>query len=301
MRSSSLKTMTLLAALAVILIGALLVAGCTSTSDGPATTTPASGTTVPTDGAASGRLSVTGSTTVLPVAQALAERFMELNPNADIQISGGGSSVGITSVGEGTAEIGMSSRDLKEAERSKYPALRPVAIARDGIVMIVNPSNTVPALTIEQVRDIYAGTVTNWQQVGGADRPIVPIGRDSAAGTREVFTEKIMGTTNTTPTMLEKNSNGAIQSSVAPNPSAIGYVGLGYVDATVRAVDLSVNGTAVAPTIGNVVGGQYPLARELSFVTNGEATGLAQEFIAFALGDEGQGIVEDEGFVSVTA
>jgi phosphate transport system substrate-binding protein len=101
MRSSSLKTMTLLAALAVILIGALLVAGCTSTSDGPATTTPASGTTVPTDGAASGRLSVTGSTTVLPVAQALAERFMELNPNADIQISGGGSSVGITSVGRG--------------------------------------------------------------------------------------------------------------------------------------------------------------------------------------------------------
>jgi phosphate transport system substrate-binding protein len=195
----------------------------------------------------------------------------------------------------------MSSRDLKEAERSKYPALRPVAIARDGIVMIVNPSNTVPALTIEQVRDIYAGTVTNWQQVGGADRPIVPIGRDSAADTREVFTEKIMGTTNTTPTMLEKNSNGAIQSSVAPNPSAIGYVGLGYVDSSVRAVDLSVNGTAVAPTIENVVGEQYPLARELSFVTNGEATGLAQEFLAFALGDEGQRIVEEEGFVSVTA
>jgi phosphate transport system substrate-binding protein len=292
--------MALMTGLAIVLIGALLVAGCTSTSDGPATTTQTSGTPPHTTGTASGRLSVTGSTTVLPVAQALAEQFMTLNPNADIQISGGGSSVGITSVGEKTAEIGMSSRELKADEKAKYPALRPTEIARDGIVMIVNPSNTMPSLTIEQIRGIYAGTTTNWQQVGGSDRPVVAIGRDSASGTREFFNEKVMGTMNTMPTMLEKNSNGAIQTAVGQNPNAIGYVGLGFVDATVRAVPLSVNGTTVAPTVENVVGGTYPLARDLYFVTNGEATGLAKEFIDFALSSEGQQIVEREGFVSIT-
>ncbi|NLX48560.1 MAG: phosphate ABC transporter substrate-binding protein [Methanospirillum sp.] len=281
--------------LAAVVIGALLVAGCTGTGE---TATPAP--TGPPGGPA-GRLSVTGSTTVLPVAQALAERYMDLNSGADIQVSGGGSSVGIAAVGEKTAEIGMASRGLKDAETAKYAALEPVAIARDGIAVIVHPSNAVAHLTLDQVREIYAGNVTNWKDVGGQDRQIVAIGRDSASGTREFFTEKVMGTTSTTATMLEKNSNGAIQSSVAPNPGAIGYVGLGYLDATVRAVPLQVDGTAVEPSIETVADGRYPVARELYFVTSGGATGLAQEFIAFALSGEGQQIVEKEGFIPVAA
>lgn len=299
------STLFLLGLVAVV-IGALLVAGCTGTG-GTATPTPTAapsttenaGSFVPSG--ASGKISVTGSTTVLPIAQALAERYMDLNLGADIQVSGGGSSVGVTVVGEKTAEIGMASRELKDAETTKFTALKPIAIARDGIAVIVHPSNAVAHLTLDQVRAIYAGTVTNWKDVGGQDRQIVAIGRDSASGTREFFTEKVMGTTNTAATMLEKNSNGAIQSSVAPNPSAIGYVGLGYLDATVRAVPLSVDGTDVAPTLENVVNGRYPVARELYFVTSGEATGLAQDFIAFALSSEGQQIVEKEGFIPVAA
>ena len=297
------STLFLLGLVAVV-IGALLVAGCTGTG----TTTTASPTPTAADGAdsfvpsgATGRISVTGSTTVLPIAQALAERYMDLNQGADIRISGGGSSVGVAAVGEKTAGIGMASRELKEAETAKYPALKPIAIARDGIAVIVHPSNTVPHLTLDQVRGIYAGNVTNWKDVGGQDQQIVAIGRDSASGTREFFTEKVMGTTNTTATMLEKNSNGAIQSSVAPNPGAIGYVGLGYVDATVRAVPLSVDGTTVEPSIENVIDDRYPVARELYFVTSGDATGLARDFIAFALSDEGQQIVEKEGFIPVAA
>ncbi len=297
------STLFLLGLVAVV-IGALLVAGCTGNTATPTpTAAPAiadgTGSFVPSG--ATGTISVTGSTTVLPIAQALAERYMDLNQGADIQISGGGSSVGVASVGEKTAEIGMASRELKDAETAKFAALKPIAIARDGIAVIVHPSNTVPHLTLDQVRGIYAGNVTNWKDVGGQDQQIVAIGRDSASGTREFFTEKVMGSTNTTATMLEKNSNGAIQSSIGPNPSAIGYVGLGYVDATVRAVPLSVDGTTVEPSIENVVNGRYPIARELYFVTSGDATGLAQDFIAFALSDEGQQIVEKEGFISIAA
>ena len=300
MAPSILKTTAIVAALALVLTGALLVAGCTGTGDGTVTPAPTSGTESPTTGTASGRLSVSGSTTVLPIAQALAERFMALNPGADIQISAGGSSVGVSAVGEGTADIGMASRELKEAETTKYTTLVPVPIARDAIVMIVHPSNPVPPLAPGQIRDIYAGNITRWQDVGGSDAAIVLVGRDSAAGTREVFTEKIMGTVNTTPSMLEKNSNGAVQTSVAPNPGAIGYVGLGYVDATVRALDLQVNGTAVAPSVENVKSGAYPLSRELFFVTRGEATGLAKQFIDFTLSVEGQQIIEDEAFIAIT-
>ena len=221
---------------------------------------------------------------------------MVLNPYADVQVSGGGSGVGVQSAGEKTAEIGMSSRDLKDTEKTKYPGLKPIAMARDGIVMIVHPSNDVPSLTLAQIKDIYSGKAANWRDVGAKAQPIVVIGRDSASGTREFFNEKVMGNTTTTKTMLEKNSNGAIQSSVAPNPGAIGYVGMGYIDQTVRALNLSANGTEIAPTVGNVVDGSYPLSRNLYYVTNGEATGLAKDFIAFTLSPEGQAD-RDEGRV----
>ena len=323
-------------ATAVVLIGALLVAGCTGTG-GSATPTPTAapittipttavpttadatqvttaGTTVPATvtatttttgssyipGSSSGKISVTGSTTVLPIAQKLAERFMELNKNADVQISGGGSGVGVQSAGEKTAEIGMSSRELKDAEKTKYAALKAVPMARDGIVMIAHPSNDISSLSFDQIRNIYTGKAANWRDVGGRAQPIVVIGRDSASGTREFFTEKIMGKNATTASMLEKNSNGAVKSSISPNPGAIGYVGLGYIDSTVKAINLSTNGTEVQPTTENVIKGTYPLSRNLYFVTNGDATGLAKDFIDFTLSTEGQQIVEEEGFVSIT-
>ncbi len=319
-------------ATAIVLIGALLVAGCTGTG-GTATPTPtaapttltttapttAAGTQVTTTGttvaptvtattagstyipgASTGKISVTGSTTVLPIAQKLAERFMELNKNADVQISGGGSGVGVQSAGEKTAEIGMSSRELKDAEKTKYAGLKAVPMARDGIVVIVHPSNAITTISLEQIKNIYTGKAVNWKDVGSKAQPIVVIGRDSASGTREFFTEKILGKNATTASMLEKNSNGAVKSSISPNPGAIGYVGLGYIDNSVKALNLSVNGTEVQPTTENVVKGTYPLARNLYYVTNGDATGLAKDFIDFTLSPEGQKIVEEEGFVSIT-
>jgi phosphate transport system substrate-binding protein len=326
------STTLLLLGLAAGVIGALLVAGCTGNQGGSATPTPtqAPSTTVPTattatagtpiatgttasittapatvgsyvPSGATGKISVTGSTTVLPIAQALAEAYLKLNPGADVQISGGGSGVGVQAAGGKTADIGMSSRNVQEAEKAKYPTLKVIPMARDGIVMVVHPSNAVSQLSLAQIKEIYSGKVTNWKDVGGPAQPIVLIGRDAASGTREFFNSAIMGNTSTMSSMLEKNSNGAVKSSVSPNPGAIGYVGMGYVDLTVKPLNITVNGTGVQPTVSNVVTGTYPLSRQLFYLTSGEATGLAKDFIDFTLSPAGQKIVESQGFVSITA
>lgn len=244
-------------------------------------------------------IAVTGSTTVLPVAQLAADEYMRTHANADIQVSGGGSSVGVQAVGEGTADIGMASRDLKSAEKEKYPSLVKHTVAIDGIAVIVNPANAVSSLSLDQIRAIYNGTVTNWNQVGGADQEIVVVGRDSASGTREYFHEFVMQKEDFVPTQIEKNSNGAVKQTVQQTPGAIGYVGLGYVDETVKAVPVGTGGALVEATLENVRAGSYPIARELYMFTTGEPTGLAKDYIDFILSPDGQAIVEEEGFVRV--
>ncbi|MCM2466327.1 phosphate ABC transporter substrate-binding protein [Methanoculleus oceani] len=279
----------LLALLAALVIAATLFTGCTAGTDGNAD---------PAD-QFSGTLSVTGSTTVLPIAQLTAETFMAENAGADIRVSGGGSSVGVQAVGEGTADIGMASRDLKDAEKEKYPKLVRHTVAIDGIAIIVNPGNTVESLTMDQIRGIYNGTYTNWNQVGGSDQQIVVVGRDSASGTREYFQEAVMQKEDFVNTQLEKNSNGAVAQTTAQTPGAVGYVGLGYLDNTVKGLSVDVNGDAVLPTIENVKAGTYPIAREVFMFTKGEAAGLAKAYIDFILSPDGQAIVEEEGFVRV--
>ena len=274
-----------MAGLAILLALALLAAGCTQpAADGHAQT-----------------LKITGSTTVLPVAQAAADAFMKDHLNANIQVTGGGSSVGVQAVGEGIAEIGMSSRDLKPEERAKYRDLVDVAIANDGIAIIVHPSNRVPSLTMAQIKEIYAGNTTNWKDVGGPDMTIVVVGRDSASGTREFFSESVMKKQDFTPTQLEKNSNGAVKQTIAQTPGAIGYVGLGYIDADIRPVPINVNNALVEPTIANVVAKTYPIARPLIMITNGAPEGLAKTYLDYLLSPAGQAIVAEEGFVPITA
>jgi len=274
-----------LAGLALLLVLALLAAGCTQpAADGPAQT-----------------LKITGSTTVLPVAQAAADAFMKDHATANIQVSGGGSGVGVQAVGEGIAEIGMSSRDLKPEERAKNPNLVVTTIANDGIAVIVHPGNRVPALTLAQLKEIYAGTTTNWKDVGGPDMTIVVVGRDSASGTREFFSESVMKKQDFTPTQLEKNSNGAVKQTIAQTPGAIGYVGLGYIDADIRPVPINVNNALVEPTIANVVAKTYPIARPLIMITNGAPEGLAKTYLDYLLSPAGQAIVAEEGFVPITA
>jgi phosphate transport system substrate-binding protein len=266
----------------LVLVAAILSAGCTVGERTPAKTET---------------LLISGSTTVLPVAQLTAEAFMAKNPDVDLQISGGGSSVGIQAAGSGTADIGMASRDLKESEKEAYPDLVKHVVALDGIVIIVNPENSLGSLTLDEVRGIYNGTYRNWNDLGGPDQEIVVTGRDSASGTREFFHETVMQKEDFVETQLEKNSNGAVKQTVAQTPGAIGYVGLGYIDASVKALPIDAGSGPVEPTIENIEDGTYPIARELFMFTRGEPTGLAAEYLSFISSPEGQQIIRDAGFV----
>jgi phosphate transport system substrate-binding protein len=244
-----------------------------------------------------GKLRVTGSTTLFPIAQAAADAYMEKNPKADIQVAGGGSGVGVQAIGEGTTDIGMSSRDITGAEMVKYPALVPIDVATDAVVLIVNPSNPVTSLTLDQVRGLYNGTYQGWNAVGGSLAFPVVIGRDSASGTRVYFNDFVMKGEKYRSDMREMNSNGAVAQTVAQTPTAIGYVGLGFITPSVKALELYSNGQPVAPTIATVLAHQYPISRPLYMITKGQPTGLAKDYIDFILSPDGQKIVDEQGFV----
>ena len=260
-------------ALVILLLTAVFGAGCISTED-------------------TETISIAGSTTVLPVAQAAAEEYMNQHSNADIQVSGGGSGVGATSVIGGTADIGMLSRDLKASEKEGN-TLKEFVVGKDGIALVGHPSNTVSDLSLEQVKAIYQGTITNWKDVGGADSEIVLIGRDSSSGTREFFTEFVLNKEDAAKEMQELNSNGAVAQAVSITPGAIGYVSLEYVDDSLKAFSIG----GVAPTVDNVISGIYEINRPLLMVTNGEPEGLAADYLAFILSEEGQQILKDSGFI----
>jgi phosphate transport system substrate-binding protein len=274
--------MTLVVVLSLA-IAAVILSGCTgSNNDG--------NTEIQT-------LIVDGSTTVFPIAQSAADEYMDQHENVDIQVTGTGSSNGISAVSSGSAGIGMASRELKSTE----PALEKHVVAKDGIAIIVHKTNTVTQLTTEQVKGIYNGTYTNWNQLDGNDAEIVVVGRDSASGTREFFYEHVMGKEEFVSTMLEKNSNGAVHSTVSTTPGAIGYVGLGYVDDEISALSIYNEDEAsyIEPTVQNVLDKKYPIYRDLNMFTDGPATGLAKEFIDFIQSDEGQEIVTKAGFVPI--
>ncbi|MDD1657595.1 MAG: phosphate ABC transporter substrate-binding protein [Methanomicrobiales archaeon] len=304
--------------LPAILVGLLLIGvfacGCTGTPEQkPVPTTVVPGqTTAPvtpvsaTPGPATlpyqvsqipGTIMVSGSTTVLPIAQAAAEAYMDRNLVADIQVAGGGSSVGVQAVGEKTSEIGMSSRDLKAEEKTKYPALMQHTVAKDCIVVIVHPENPVSVMTLDQVRGIYNGSIQSWEKVGGTASSFVVIGRDSASGTREYFTEHVMQKEKYRSDMREMNSNGAIATYVAGNRYAIGYVGLGYVSSDVKGIKIMSRGTAVEPSVAMVLSGSYPISRSLYMLTSGAPSGLTKDYLDFLMSTEGQLIVTREGFV----
>jgi phosphate transport system substrate-binding protein len=274
--------MTLVATMLVIL-GVAIFSGCIGTDQGTT-------------------LVIDGSTTVFPIAQAEAERYMDEHGDIDIQVTGTGSANGISAVGSGKVDIGMSSREIKSSEMAAYPDVVFVntTIAIDGIAIIVHPSNSVSNLTLSQVKGIYNGTITSWGELGGGSGNIVLVGRDSASGTREYFYEHVMGKEDASTSMLEKNSNGLVHDTVAGNKYAIGYVGLGYVTNQVKGINMqNKQGDYLAPTIQNVIDGEYPVWRYLYLYTNGPATGLAKEFIDFILSEEGQQIARDQGFVPI--
>ncbi len=246
-----------------------------------------------------GSLTLAGSTTVLPIAQSCAEAYMKAHPEADISVRGGGSSVGIANLISGTVNIGDASRHAKTKEiaqaRAQGVNLYENVVANDAIAIIVNPQNTIEELSLDQVKAIYAGSITNWKDMGGASLPIVIISRDVSSGTYEVFNEKVMGGSPAIDSALMLASNNAVATTVKDTPGAIGYVGIGYLSDNVKG--LRING--VTPGKKTVLNNTYPIARTLHMYTNGRPRGAAQKFIDFVLSPEGQKIVEDNGFIGL--
>ncbi|HCX73727.1 MAG TPA: phosphate ABC transporter substrate-binding protein [Candidatus Cloacimonas sp.] len=245
------------------------------------------------------RLTVAGSTTVLPIAQAAAEAYMDMHPEINISVRGGGSSVGIASIIAGTADIGNASRHAKTKElataRENGINLYENVVANDGIAVVVNPSNSINGLTTAQLKSIYAGEVQNWKELGGPNKPIVIISRDTSSGTFEVFNNLVMSDSPVAAGALKLASNNAVATTVSNTPGAIGYVGLGYLNASIKAITID----NVMPTKKTIQNKEYPIARTLHMYTNGKPTGLAKKFIDFIVSAKGQEIVEGQGFVSI--
>jgi len=253
-------------------------------------------------------IKISGSTTVLPIAQAAADAYMAAHPDADIQISGGGSGVGIQAIGAKTVDIGMTSREVTAAEMKSYPDFVITPIAQDGIAVIVNPANTIQSITFNQIQQIYLGKITKWSQITGADVPgtndqIVVVGRDSASGTRVYFEQSVLPpNTNPIASMQELNSNGAVSQNVAQTPLAIGYISIGFLSSNVKAVPImGTNGVLSVPSVASVKDLTYPMSRDLYLITNGQPTGLAGDFINFILSADGQKIVADQGYVPLSS
>lgn len=245
-----------------------------------------------------GALKVDGSTTVLPIAQKVSEAYMKEYPDVNITVSGGGSGNGIKAIIDGTTDIANSSRFIKDeevkqaVEKGAYPV--PFAIAYDCIVPVVNPNNPVSDITLEQLKGIYMGKITNWKELGGPSGEIVVISRDTSSGTYEVWEEKVMKKERVFPGALLQASSGAITQAVSKNKNAIGYIGIGYVDKSVKA--LTVNG--VPGNEETTLNGRFPISRPLFMFTRGWPTGDVLKFINYVLSPQkGQKFVKEAGFV----
>jgi len=280
-----------------LLLSSFLLIACGSTSANSASDSPAN------------YIENKGSDTIVNLALAWAERYQTENPDVRISVTGGGSGTGIAALINGTVGIANASRQIKAEEISEAQSkgINPVEhiIARDAIAVIVNPENSVRELTLQQISDIYSGVTTNWSEVGGEDRPIVKLSRETNSGTHVYFLETVLRlgekenkTLFSTDTLLLPSSEGII-SEVRQNPNAIGYDGLGYVphDLITIAIAKEEGGAYVLPSIETVNDKSYPIARDLYMYTDGEATGVLKEYLDWILSADAQQIVAELGFV----
>jgi phosphate transport system substrate-binding protein len=285
--------------LIIFLVG-ILLSGCSSNEDShPSDNIPSSVTYIENK----------GSDTIVNLALAWAERYHELHPEVNISVTGGGSGTGIAALINGTVDIANASRRIKpeEYEQASANGSNPneFIIARDAIAIIVNPNNPVDTLTIQQISDIYSGKINNWKEVGGEDRSIVRLSRETNSGTHLYFLESVVRQGNkedttlfSTDTLLLPSSEG-ITAEVRDNPHAIGYDGLGYVTPDVKVIAVSSNegGPFILPSADTVNSEEYPIARDLYMYTADEPMGVIQKYLEWILSPVAQKIVNDLGFV----
>jgi phosphate transport system substrate-binding protein len=281
-------TMGIVAALAV---GAIALTGCGSkTAETPATGTPAKLT---------GSLTIAGSDTMVNMAQAWADTFQTDNPGVTIAVKGGGSGTGIAALLNKTVDFADSSREMKPAEISQAgtSGINPVAtkVARDGVAMIVNSANPVENLTLDQLGKIWAGTITNWKDVGGPNKPITLVSRDPSSGTYEFVTTAVLKGGKFAASAKLLGSTQAVVDEVTADPNAIGYIGVGYESEAVKV--LGVDG--IKASVETVTDETYPLWRYLYMYSNGAPSGVAKTYVDWILSEDGQLVVADQGFVPV--
>lgn len=274
----------LMSILAVVALMATMVTGCGTKDEAP-TSNPAE--------KVSGTVATDGSTSMEKVIGYLSEAYMEENSDVKVTYNPTGSGSGIQAVQEGRCDIGLSSRNLKDDEAKD---LKGTVVAIDGIAIIVNPQNPITDLTVEQIASLYKGEITNWEEIGGYDAPVVLIGREAASGTRDGF-ESITDTEDACKYSQELTSTGDVVQTVASNPNAIGYASLASVKDTVKAIDVE----GVTPTTETIQNGSYKVQRNFVFVTkkNKELTGAAKSFFDFATSAAADELIENAGAVPV--
>lgn len=263
-------------------------------------------------GSPSTSIKIIGSNTVTPLSSVWAEEFMSQNPQVSISVSGPGSGVGIAALIDGTTDICQASRVIKQSEidQAETNGVDPheIQVASDGLSVVVHPSNPVSELTIAQLSAIYTDQITNWEEVGGNDAPIVALSRDTNSGTHVFFKEHVVQMLGLPteeksleygPSVLFLPSTQEGIDEVAQNPNAIFYPGLGYVTEEVKpvAIKRTASDPGVLPSAETVLDGTYPISRPLLYYTDGEPTGVIKSFIDYCLSSEGQEKVSDVGYV----
>jgi len=252
-------------------------------------------------------LNISGSTTVLPIVSKAADQYKSINPDFHIVVNAGGSGVGINQLGEGRIEIGMASRQITRSEIDRFPqvSFNPISVGKDAVVPVVSSEvydAGVKALTLEQIGKIYLGEINNWKDLGGPDREILCIDKESSRGTRHVFMEIVLHDKKAEApgADLVLGSNNEEQTAISQSEGAIGMLSNAWLNEDVKGLGVIMSdGSIVKPTLSNIIDGKFPITRDLFIITDGDPRGEAKEFIEFLLGEQGQKIVEECGYVSV--
>lgn len=236
------------------------------------------------------KIEIVGSTSVQPVAEKLVEKYKVSHPNAQINVQGGGSSVGIKSAQQGTADIGTSSKELKDSEKQ---GLTEINLGQDGVVVAVNNKNSVNSLTKDQLKEIFQGKITNWNQVGGSDAKINVIRREDGSGTLDAFQKLVMGNDKIKSDAVVQSSTEAVKQSVKQDLNAIGFVSYAHMSSDVKAVSID----GVSPSDDTIADGSYTLQRPFLFLVKGTPNKDTQDFLNWVQGPEGQKVIKDEKIV----